>query len=198
MFRSLLAMLLLLALASSIDAAKRKKRAARKANAKTEEVAAKAKKTEPEKEAPEKAEEAQPSAAKSEMEVYRAIQKRNECTVQDLVDLTLMYRGEFAKINTAEKRVERVRELKIIKAQKGNDPLERGTLAYALMKIYAPESGILFWLTGWERYAMRDVQEAGIMPTKATPAQHISGEQLMGTITAAEEYREGRKNWGTK
>ncbi len=198
MFRSLVAILLLLGFMGNADAARRKKRAVRKAKAKTEKIAAKTQAEEVEKTTPPKTDEIKPATAGTEMEVYRIIQKRNESTVQDLVDLTLMYRGEFSKISSAEKRLERARELKIIKSQKGNDTLERGTLAYALMKIYAPESGILFWLTGWERYAMRDVQEAGIMPTKATPAQHISGEQLMGTITAAEEYREGRKNWGKK
>jgi hypothetical protein len=63
------------------------------------------------------------------------------------------------------------------------------------MKAYHPESGWLFWLTGWERYAMRDVQEAEIMPVKSTPNQHLSGVQLLGTITAAQEYLEHKKKW---
>lgn len=202
MARALLAIFLSLVLAGTAQAAKRKKKKNRaKTKAKTEQVSRVKKKKDadkPKEDSGEKAEEAANATAPNpEMEVYRAIQKREQSTVQDLADLLLMYRGEFAKLPSAEKRLARARELKIIKGQKGGDILDRGVLAYAIMKIYRPESGVLFWLTGWERYAMRDVQEAGIMPAKAATNQHVSGEQLMGTITAAEEYLESKKKWGT-
>lgn len=199
MLRTLPAILLLLILATGAGAAKnRKRKGAAKAKAKTEKTK-QDKKTEIQKETEEPvaaATKVETTNASTEMEIYRAIQKREQSTVQDLADLTLMYRGEFAKIPTAEKRLARARELKIIKTQKPGDILERGALAYAIMKLYQPESGVLFWLTDWERYAMRDVQEAGIMPAKAAVSQHVSGEQLMGTITAAEEYTENKKKWG--
>lgn len=199
MARPLLAILLLLVLGGSADAAKRKKKKRSKTKTKIEQVTQTKKKRaeQPKDDSVEKTEATAVAAANPEMEVYRAIQKREQSTVQDLADLLLMYRGEFGKIPTAEKRLARARELKIIRGQKGGDILERGALAYAIMKVYQPESGVLFWLTGWERYAMRDVQEAGIMPAKAATSQHLSGEQLMGTITAAEEYKESKKKWGT-
>lgn len=201
MLRSLAVLLLLFTISADLGAARKKKRKAAKVQPRTEQTAA-------DKKAKPAQEPVQPAAiteekisdtavsSSSEMDVYRAIQKRGQCTVQDLADLMLMYRGEFAKIKTPEKRLARLRELKIIKNQKGNETLERGTLAYAIMQVYHPESGLFFWLTGWERYAMRDVQEAGIMPNKASSDQFISGEQLMGTITAAEEYTEAKKKWG--
>lgn len=131
-----------------------------------------------------------------EMEAYRAIQNRPITTVQDLADLLLMYRGEYAKFNTQAKRLERTRELGLIqKEHDGNEELDRGTLAYALMKVYEPEQGWLYWLTGWERYALRDVQEAGIMPNKSTPAQRMSGEQLLAIMTDAEEFVTKRSEW---
>jgi hypothetical protein len=131
-----------------------------------------------------------------EMEAYRAIQKRPVTTVQDLADLLLMYRGEYAKLPTQAKRLERVRELGLVqKEHAGNEDLDLGTLAYALLKVYEPEQGWLYWLTGWERYALRDVQEAGIMPYKSTPAQKLSGEQLLAIMTDAEEFVTKRSEW---
>ncbi|MBS0618695.1 MAG: hypothetical protein JSR44_10940 [Spirochaetes bacterium] len=137
-------------------------------------------------------------APNPEMDAYRQIQARDAVTVQDLADLLLMYRGEFTKHATPAARLERCRELKLIKNQTAESLLERGTLAYAIMKSYTPETGWLFWITGWERYALRDVQEAGIMPNRHTPAQNLSGEQLLGTITAAEEYTVSRIKWSGK
>jgi hypothetical protein len=131
-----------------------------------------------------------------EMEAYRAIWNRPVTTVQDLADLLLMYRGEYAKFSSKQKRLERVRELGLMqKEREGKEELNCGTLAYALMKMYQPEQGWLFWLTGWERYALRDVQEAGIIPHKFTTAQKLSGEQLLAIMTDAEEFTTKRNEW---
>jgi hypothetical protein len=81
------------------------------------------------------------------------------------------------------------------KEREGKEELNCGTLAYALMKMYQPEQGWLFWLTGWERYALRDVQEAGIMPHKFTTSQKLSGEQLLAIMTDAEEFTTKRNEW---
>lgn len=202
MWRPILSLLLVLLVTDSTMATKRKKaRKKAKAAAQTEETVPPAK---PEKEPPaakkdsasEKAAEAPIAEISDEMEAYRAIQKRPEARVQDLADLLLMYRGEFGKYKSAAKRLARARELELIQEHQGDEKLDRGTLAYAIMKVYQPERGLLYWLTGWERYAMRDVQEAGIMPAKSTPGQNLSGEQLLGTITVAEEYVVSQKNWG--
>ena len=134
-----------------------------------------------------------------EMEAYRAIQNRPITTVQDLADLLLMYRGEYSKFNSQAKRLERARELGLMqKEHDGNEELDRGTLAYALVKVYEPEQGWLYWLTGWERYALRDAQEAGLMPGKSTPAQKLSGEQLLAIMTDAEEFSTKRSEWQKK
>lgn len=131
-----------------------------------------------------------------EMEAYRAIQNRAITTVQDLADLLLMYRGEYGKYTSQQKRLDRVLELGLIqKEHSAHEELDLGTLAYSLMKVYEPEKGWLYMLTGWERYALRDVQEAGIMPQKATPAQKLSGEQLFAIMTDAEEYVTKRSEW---
>lgn len=202
MWRTILCLMLVLLMADSTMAAKRKKaRKKAKAAKKTEETipAEKAEKEQPiaKKEiVPEKTAEAPVADIQDEMEAYRAIQKRKEARVQDLADLLLMYRGEFGKHKGSAKRLARARELELIQDHQGEEKLDRGTLAYAIMKVYRPEKGLLYWITGWERYAMRDVQEAGIMPAKSTPGQNLSGEQLLGTITVAEEYVVSQKNWG--
>lgn len=131
-----------------------------------------------------------------EMEAYRAIQNRPVTTVQDLADLLLMYRSEYAKYTTAARRLERARELGLLQRQHAaSENLDRGTLAFALMKVYQPERGWLYWLTGWERYALRDVQEAGILPGKSTTGQNLSGEQLLAIMTDAEEFVTKRSEW---
>lgn len=132
-----------------------------------------------------------------EMEAYRAILARQVCTVQDLADLLLMYRGEYGKYPTQAQRLARVRELGLIQAEhEGAEELDKGTLAYSLMQVYRPEKGWLYWLTGWERYALRDVQEAGILPARSTAEQKLSGEQLFAIMTDAEEYATKVKLWG--
>lgn len=208
MFRVASLLLIALTLTLGLEAQKKKRKAA-KANAATETKKAETapettaeKNTKPpeprptEAKAPEAAPEATVKNPRDEMEAYRAIQQRPLSTVQDMVDLILMYRGEFGKFRTPDERLARARELKFIKSQSGEEKLERGTLAYAIMKTYKPESGWLFWITGFQHYAMRDVQQAEIMPAKATEGQNITGEQLLGTITAAEEFVQKRENRG--
>ena len=202
MWRAFLCLVLVLVMADSAMGAKRKKaRKKAKVAPRTEESAeaVKPEKSEPVAKTeipPEKPAETPVADTHDEMEAYRAIQKRKEAQVQDLADLLLMYRGEFGKYKNAAQRLARARELELIQEHQGDEKLDRGTLAYAIMKVYHPEKGLLYWITGWERYAMRDVQEAGIMPAKSTPGQNLSGEQLLGTITVAEEYVVSQKNWG--
>lgn len=203
MWRIILGLLLVLLMADTASAAKRKKAKKNKAKAATttEKVIApdETDKAEPavvEAKNPEKTEDAPVADIHNEMEAYRAIQNREEVRVQDLADLLLMYRGEYGKYKNAAQRLARARELELIQEHHGEEKLDRGTLAYAIMKVYHPEKGLLYWLTGWERYALRDVQEAAIMPAKSTPGQNLSGEQLLGTITVAEEFVEQRKAWG--
>ncbi len=202
MWRTILGLVFVLLIADTASAARRKKAKKKKKVAeKTEETVpvAKSEKEKPvakKENPPEKTADGPVADIQDEMEAYRAIQKRKEARVQDLADLLLMYRGEYGKYKNAAKRLARARELELIQDHQGEEKLDRGTLAYAIMKVYHPEKGLLYWLTGWERYAMRDVQEAAIMPAKSTAGQNLSGEQLLGTITVAEEYVLSEKNWG--
>lgn len=205
MWRMILSLFLVLLLADLTLAAKRKKAKKQKTKAatKTEKVVAadESEKEEPkitEAKTPEKTQEAPAADIANEMDAYRAIQNRKEVLVQDLADLLLMYRGEYGKYNKAALRLKRARELGLIQDHGADEKLDRGTLAHALMEFYQPEKGLLYWLTGWERYALRDVQEAGIMPAKAAPGHHLSGEQLFGIITDAEDFVTKRRDWQKK
>jgi len=202
MISRIIAVLFALTLCQALLAAKPKKRA-KPAAAETEATAetknskaAAALETEEkktEKEAPPKAE---PIATGDEMEAYRQVQNRPVVIVQDLADLLLMYQGEFAKFKTPEKRLQHARELGFITAgYEATDELTIGLLAHALVKKYDPEKGWLYWLTGWERYALRDAQEAGMIPQKASPSQRLSGEQLFAIMTDAEEFATKRSEW---
>lgn len=205
MWRAILSLFLVLLLADVTLAAKRKKAKKKKAKAatKTEKVVRNEESEADDVKTP-KAEDAEKTPDKpvadagNEMDAYRAIQNRPEVTVQDLADLLLMYRGEYGKYKDAKKRLARARELELIQDHRGEEKLDRGTLAYAIMKVYQPEKGLLYWLTGWERYALRDVQEAGIIPAKAAPGHYLSGEQLFGIITDAEEFVTKKSEWQKK
>ncbi|MFO1472909.1 MAG: hypothetical protein U1F27_17965 [Turneriella sp.] len=200
MWRAILSLFMVLLLADVTEAAKRKKAKKKKAKAatKTEKVV-RNDESEPEEVKTTEAKEPESAAgAGNEMDAYRAIQNRPEVTVQDLADLLLMYRSEYGKYKDAKGRLARARELALIQDHQGDEKLDRGTLAYAIMKVYHPEQGLLYWLTGWERYALRDVQEAGILPAKSAPGHHLSGEQLFAIMTDAEEFVTKKREWQNK
>lgn len=204
MLRPLLAIVMVIALVSGADAArkKKKKKGKKPAEPRIEKTVKNEREEKPgvaEAETAKAEPAAVPGGNSGEMDAYRAIQNRPESTVQDLADLLLMYRGEYAKYASAEARLKRAKELNILgKNNAAQNKLTRGALAYALMRVYKPEQGILFWLTGWERYALRDAQEAGIISGNSTENQHISGEQLFAIMTDAENFVTQRSEWDKK
>ncbi|MFO1524498.1 MAG: hypothetical protein U1F16_19285 [Turneriella sp.] len=135
---------------------------------------------------------------KSEMGDYREILERPLATVQDLVDLVMMTRGDYAKFKSDEKRFAAAQQEGFIKKQKSTDTLDRGTLAFAIMKCFHVTPGWLFRLTQADRYALRDVQEAGILPARFSTANRVSGAELIGAISAAAEYQQEKETWQTK
>lgn len=132
-----------------------------------------------------------------EMKQYQGILERPVATVQDLVDLIMMIRGDFAKYASNEKRIAEARHEGWINQEIMADPLDRGTLAHALMKIYPINRGWLYRLTDWKRYALRDAQQAGILSPGNSEDHLVSGEQLVGAINAAEEYKVEKEQWST-
>ncbi len=133
----------------------------------------------------------------NEMAHYRQIAERPIATVQDLVDLILMTRGDYAKYPNEAKRLAEARSEGLIKHQQAHDALDRGTLAFAILKGFNVSRGLLFRLTQWNRYALRDVQEAGILAYRYSENNPVSGEQLIGAIGAAEEYRAEKEKWSS-
>lgn len=133
-----------------------------------------------------------------EMERYREIAGKASATVQDLVDLVLMTRGEFEKYPDATKRFEHARGEGWVRSELPATVLDRGTLAFALMLNYNITRGWLFRLTRWNRYALRDVQEAGILSPRFGAGNTVSGAQLVGAITAAEEYKTEKEEWPSR
>lgn len=209
MLSRILAIFLMISLGAALVAAKPKKRAKKPAAAKVK--TEKVEKAVPENESKEDdddatgaeksqpvevAKTAEPVASGDEMEAYRQVQNRKIVIVQDLADLLLMYEGEFTKLKTPEKRLQRARELGYITpSYEATDELTLGLLAHALVKKYDAERGWMNWLTGWERYALRDAQEAGIIPQRSAPSHRLSGEQLFAIMTDAEDFATKRSEW---
>lgn len=129
-----------------------------------------------------------------EMERYREIADKPHVTVQDMVDLILMTRGEFEKNHTEARRFQMARSEGWVKGE-ATVLLDRGALAYALILNYNITRGWLFRLTRWNRYALRDVQEAGVLSPRYSAGNNVSGAQLVGAINAAEEYKTQMEEW---
>lgn len=134
---------------------------------------------------------------RDEMSQYRHILESPVVTVQDMVDLIMMTRGDYAKHTTEAKRFAEARHEGWVKNQAPADVLDRGTLAFAIIKSYPIDRGILFRLTQWNRYALRDVQQANILSVTNSEDHKVSGEQLVGAINAAEEYKQEKDQWLT-
>jgi len=132
---------------------------------------------------------------KSEMGDYREILERPLATVQDLVDLVMMARGDYAKYKSDDKRFAAAQHEGWVKNNKAADVLDRGTLAFAIMKCFPVTPGWLFRLTKANRYALRDVQEAGILSPRFSTHNRVSGAELVGAMNAAEEYRHEKEAW---
>lgn len=137
-----------------------------------------------------------PAGDTSEMGVYRTIVGREIAIRQDAADLLAMQAGEFDSLGTPEKRLKNAVDKKWLRDASAGEELSRGEAAKAIMLYFRLDKGIMFTITGWERYALFDVQENGIMQGKFSAGQVMSGEQLAGMFNAAEDFRQTRENWG--
>ncbi|MCS6985257.1 MAG: hypothetical protein NZM25_09070 [Leptospiraceae bacterium] len=135
------------------------------------------------------------TSAKTEMELYREILNREVATRQDLYDLLAMQFLEFEKEGGPQKRNKALAARGITLEEDTAQPVSRGEVARALLEAYDFEKGWLFWLTRWEFYAMRDIQQLGIMEDKYTFHQKLTGRQLVAILTKAQEAKERQDKW---
>lgn len=138
------------------------------------------------------------AAKQGEMERYREITERPTATVQDMVDLIFMDRGDFTRHASEKARCDLARHEGWLGTEQAEAPLDRGTLAYAIVRQYNVTAGWLFRLTGLRRYALRDVQEAGILSVRFSEANPVSGAQLTGALSAAGEYKTQKEEWSSR
>ncbi|RME88703.1 MAG: hypothetical protein D6767_09735 [Candidatus Hydrogenedentota bacterium] len=130
------------------------------------------------------------------MERYREILDRKVATVQDVVDLTLMQKGKYkAEANVSERIGDFVRLTGLAIAEEDlSAPAQRGFVSKVLLKTLKLKEGFWYWLTGWERYALRDIQDAGIMKPFYSQWSKLSGSQLIGVFNAALEVEKKRNH----
>ena len=133
-----------------------------------------------------------------EMATYREIIEREIATRQDLADLIAMQNEEFDTLSTSGARLQKLAEITGMNftAEDAARPVNRGEVAKAMMLVFNIEAGFMFYLTSWERYALRDVQQAGIMQTKFSEFQVLSGMQLVGIVNNSAENAEKSVSWG--
>lgn len=122
-----------------------------------------------------------------EMGIFRQILDRQIAIRQDLYDLLAMQFLDFSAYNGAKARNEALKKRGITIKEDTAKPVSRGEVAKALLEAYPFERGLLFSLTKWEFYALRDMQQLGLMETKYTFHQYVTGRQLISLINLAEE-----------
>ncbi|HRP70996.1 MAG TPA: hypothetical protein PLY93_15850 [Turneriella sp.] len=135
------------------------------------------------------------NAPQNEMDAYRAILTRPTATRQDLYDLVAMQDGVFEKYPQAAERNRYLSQKGITIKEETNTEVSRGEVAKVTLQHFNLEKGILFWLTGWEFYALRDIQQLDIMQQKFTVHQALSGKQLIGIWSTAVATAERRDNY---
>lgn len=131
-----------------------------------------------------------------EMGVYRSILSRSVATRQDLYNLVSMQRGEFDKSTNDAARNKALQEKGVTIKEDTNEPATRGEVAKALLQTFDLEEGVLYRLTGWEFFALRDIQNENLMQNKFSFHQVLSGEQLIGVLNAAAEADEKKRSYG--
>lgn len=134
----------------------------------------------------------------SEMDQYRAIVERKKATRQDLADVVAMQFGQYDQLSTPRARIQNLREkTKLLFPDIDiNKPVTRGEVAKAVLELYPLEQGVMYQLTGWQRYALKDVQSLNIIPHKFSDGQIMSGMQLLGVINVSVGEVEKKTNWG--
>ncbi|MBV6494098.1 MAG: hypothetical protein LDLANPLL_02124 [Turneriella sp.] len=131
----------------------------------------------------------------NEMDAYRAILTRTTATRQDLYDLVAMQDGVFEKYPQTDERNRYLSQKGITIKKETNIEVSRGEVAKVTLQYFNLEKGMLFWLTGWEFYALRDIQQLDIMQPKFTSHQTLSGKQLIGIWSTAASTAERRDNY---
>lgn len=62
------------------------------------------------------------------------------------------------------------------------DNLSQGLLAQALLEAYPLPKGLMYRLTGSQRYALRDLQYLEIIPSNAQTNEPVSGFELVNSL----------------
>lgn len=136
----------------------------------------------------------------SEMDRYREILSRPVALNSDVVDLTLMQKGRYAGNLSATEKLKIFSEISGLSDLSPEDlgqEASRGFVSKTLLESFYLKEGLFYWLTRWERYAIRDVQSAQIMKSGYSQWSRLSGSQLIGVFNRAVEVaalREGKKD----
>lgn len=135
-----------------------------------------------------------------ELEIYRTILDSPLASYQHLADLVIMQRGEFDKYPSKKDRVKRVAEVETFDmtdiADPSNEVVRRGAVSKAIMNHYKINRGLIFMLTGAERYAIKDLQNEGLMKSQVSEFSRISGGQLIGIFNYVERKTAEINDWG--
>ncbi len=133
----------------------------------------------------------------SEMGVFRSLLAQKKATRKDLYNIFLMQSGEFAQVPKPIQRLDWIKARdKSIRSEADLDAeITRGEVARFLHKNGNYEKGMMYSLTGLERYAFRDMVAMGIMASSSSSGDKLSGAQLMGIFEFAEKMTGTRKSW---
>ncbi len=133
----------------------------------------------------------------SEMGVFRSLLAQKKATRKDLYNIFLMQSGQFAQMPKPIQRLDWIKARdKSIRTEADLDvEITRGEVARFLHKNGKYEKGMMYSLTGLERYAFRDMVALGIMASSSSSGDKLSGAQLMGVFELAEKVTVTKKTW---
>ena len=132
---------------------------------------------------------------------YNEILEKTLATKQDLIDLILMHKGDFAKYSDAKTRKIAFLKLDLYDFESSDTEKEevtRGEVSAVLIRYYNLPKGVLFGLTGLDWYAIRQAQKLDVMAARYSKWTVISGIDLIGVMNDAEKVRDEKDNWGKK
>ena len=134
---------------------------------------------------------------KNELSLYRYIMHKSKANYQDLADVIFMQEGRFDLVRNSHKRLKYIKKLGINFLHGGNHTT-RGSVAKVALLVNNLEFGVLFAITKWEYYAIRDIQALNIMLPKYTTNQQLSGKQLISVLDNALREKKKKILWVQK
>lgn len=132
-------------------------------------------------------------ADEAQLEFWHRLNDERICSNDDAFHALLLYLDGEDPSTDYDARVAAMKARRLLPAgfdQPANVGVQRGTLAFALVRALNIRGGLLMNLFPVPRYAVRELYYEGIYPP-SSPHQTFSGSEVVGIIGRVEDYQRG-------